>query len=174
MIFREINDCSEFLRLMSDQWETARQCNQALSLLSAKIRQMDSPDTSQPFTYAMSTPDREVGRIDPVGIRERGRYKNKSLSNHYSYETETSPPMRMDGSLESGFQSSALHDRAADLNHGPPPMDTTPSSLEIEFQNNDYNHLAGGSNFDLNMVDLLHGANFDNLFDVIGQQYPSF
>lgn len=28
--------------------------------------------------------------------------------------------------------------------------------------------------FDLNMVDLLQGANFDNLFDMFGQQYPSF
>ncbi|GAB1192118.1 hypothetical protein APSETT444_001302 [Aspergillus pseudonomiae] len=36
----------------------------------------------------------------------------------------------------------------------------------------------GGSHsmmdFDLNMVDLLQGANFDNLFDMFGQQYPSF
>ena len=28
--------------------------------------------------------------------------------------------------------------------------------------------------FDLNMADLLQGANFDNLVDMFGQQYPSF
>ena len=28
--------------------------------------------------------------------------------------------------------------------------------------------------FDLSMADLLQGANFDNLVDMFGQQYPSF
>lgn len=34
----------------------------------------------------------------------------------------------------------------------------------------------GMGNFDLNMVDLLHGssADFDSLFDMFGQQFPSF
>jgi hypothetical protein len=36
------------------------------------------------------------------------------------------------------------------------------------------NYLAGGSSFDLNMVDLFGGSNFDSLLDVIGQQYPNF
>lgn len=52
----------------------------------------------------------------------------------------------------------------------------TDSSLteDLNFQRTDTDYPAGGSNFDLNMVDLLEGANFDSLFDLIGQQYPSF
>lgn len=35
--------------------------------------------------------------------------------------------------------------------------------------------LSGVGNFDLNMVDLFQApANFDSLFDLFGQQYPSF
>lgn len=53
------------------------------------------------------------------------------------------------------------------------PADT-PSSLALDFQTTEPSHIHAGSNFDLNMVDLLQGANFDSLFDIIGQQYPSF
>jgi hypothetical protein len=54
------------------------------------------------------------------------------------------------------------------------PLDGTPSSLQMDFQSTDPAHFEGISNFDLNMVDLIQGANFDTLFDLIGQQYPSF
>ena len=50
----------------------------------------------------------------------------------------------------------------------------TPSSLQIDLQDTNPAQLEGISNFDLNMVDLIEGANFDTLFDMIGQQFPSF
>lgn len=50
----------------------------------------------------------------------------------------------------------------------------TPSSLHMDLQDTNPAHLEGISNFDLNMVDLIEGANFDTLFDMIGQQFPSF
>ncbi|CAL5870305.1 uncharacterized protein PFLUO_LOCUS4540 [Penicillium psychrofluorescens] len=46
----------------------------------------------------------------------------------------------------------------------------TPSSLEMHFPSFASDNVTGESNFDLNMVDLLDGANFDSLFDLIGQQ----
>lgn len=50
----------------------------------------------------------------------------------------------------------------------------TPSSLQMDLQDTNPAQLEGISNFDLNMVDLIEGANFDTLFDMIGQQFPSF
>jgi hypothetical protein len=47
-------------------------------------------------------------------------------------------------------------------------------SSQMDLQDMDATHLEGISNFDLNMVDLIEGANFDTLFDMIGQQFPSF
>lgn len=153
---------------MSEQWETASHCNQALFLLSKKIQRIEKvPDTSKSFAYAMSTPDRDVGPIDPVEIRERQRTSYLSRSDSYAND--------MSNSLGSGYVGSTSQDQALNVTRGPPPTDnTTPSSLDFDFQNGNFNHPTGGSNFDLNMVDLLHGANFDSLFDMIGQQYPSF
>jgi hypothetical protein len=51
---------------------------------------------------------------------------------------------------------------------------TDRSSSQMDLQDMDATHLEGISNFDLNMVDLIEGANFDTLFDMIGQQFPSF
>lgn len=48
------------------------------------------------------------------------------------------------------------------------------SSQILDFQNMETDHLAGGSSFDLNMVDLFGGSDFDSLLDMMGQQYPSF
>lgn len=49
----------------------------------------------------------------------------------------------------------------------------TQSSLDLSFPDI-ASHFASGPNFDLNMVDLLQEANFDSLFDMVGQQYPGF
>jgi hypothetical protein len=50
----------------------------------------------------------------------------------------------------------------------------TPSSMQMNFQDIHPTYLEGISNFDLNMVDLIEGANIDSLFDMVGQQFPSF
>ncbi|KAJ5246045.1 hypothetical protein N7468_001028 [Penicillium chermesinum] len=171
---QEINDCSEFLRRMSDKWETASHCNKALLILATKIKQMDSnPEASKSLTYAMSTPGRELGAVDPAGIREQGHLKQRKLSSSYFHGIDTSPPLRVDEPLAPECQSSEPQFVASNGNRGLHLTDTSPSSLEFGFQSGS-NHLPGGSNFDLNMVDLLHGADFDSLFDMIGQQYPSF
>lgn len=51
--------------------------------------------------------------------------------------------------------------------------DNSTQSSDLNFQNADSGQFAGSS-FDLNMVDLFQGADFNSLFDIVGQQYPSF
>ncbi|KAJ6102072.1 hypothetical protein N7486_004499 [Penicillium sp. IBT 16267x] len=148
---QEIDDCSEFLRRMSSQWETARQCHHALSLLSAKIRQMGNEQQSvvNPHAYAVRTPD-----INDISIAsfDRKRLQVDDPNSVPEPRPEINPmPSRYN---ESGNNSILAED--------------------LGFQNEDAGCLAGGSSFDLNMVDLLDGADFNSLFDLIGQQYPSF
>ncbi|KAJ5629122.1 hypothetical protein N7528_002779 [Penicillium herquei] len=151
---QEIDECSAYLRQMSNQWETARQCRHALQLLSSKIRQLDhdSQNISNPLAYASNTPERATVSMEN-GPRVWKRYQGDASPNP-NFVPEPRPEINPIPSYEQNLDSSLTE--------------------QLNFQSTDAGYLAGGSSFDLNMVDLLEGANFDSLFDLIGQQYPSF
>ncbi|KAJ5526770.1 hypothetical protein N7513_010929 [Penicillium frequentans] len=161
---QEIDDCLEFLRRMSSQWETARQCHHALSLLSTKIKQMGNEQQSlaNPHAYAMRTPDRNDSAIDSL---DRDRSQKQDITSADSHHTEAEYPNVIP---EPRPEINPMPSRYGELGND------SILTEDLGFQSEDAGYLAGGSSFDLNMVDLLDGADFDSLFDLIGQQYPSF
>lgn len=134
-------------------------------------------------TYALNS-SREVNSPDALEMRRKERSK---LHSDNSYEdaghTTEQQPAQWQPALGKGLEISRPHETMPDtdaasihptnLKGGTLSVDTS-SSLELGFQDIETTHLTGGSTFDLNMVDLLQGANFDSLFDMIGQQYPNF
>ncbi|KAJ5106450.1 hypothetical protein N7456_003125 [Penicillium angulare] len=152
---QEIDECSSFLLRMSSQWETAKQCHQALLLLSSKVRR-DQHNMSNPHAYALRTPDREAASSEQDELREQNKYYQTNASPYDAFVPEPRPEINP---MPARYNEGNTHSTVTE---------------ELDFQSAEAGYLAGGSSFDLNMVDLLDGANFDSLFDLIGQQYPSF
>jgi hypothetical protein len=194
---QEIDACLGFLNQMSVQWETARHCQLALSVLAAKIRQVQShPDAAaKAHSYTLRRRG-EAEALDPAERREqkraklnrrssephspRGASSDDALGRRNASQPDVSYPAVMAGfgnntsmGLQAGQDSAQRHSQPVNPN-GEPTLADMPSSLALDFQQTEASQLQGGPNFDLNMVDLLQGANFDSLFDIIGQQYPSF
>lgn len=148
---------------MSSQWGTARQCHHALSLLSAKIRQMghEQQSVANPHAYAVRTPDINDISIDSFD-RKRLQDDDPNSAGHHT---------------KAGC-SSGVPEPRPEINPMPSRYNESGNNSilaeDLGFQNEDAGCLAGGSSFDLNMVDLLDGADFNSLFDLIGQQHPSF
>ncbi|CAG8105802.1 unnamed protein product [Penicillium olsonii] len=181
---QEIDQISETLRLMSTQWETAKHCHVSLSVLAAKIQQSSSSTNSHMNSQAYAMRGSPT-LVDTLNAREERRQK---LSGSSPFP-ENYPSSAEGASAEGhGYQPNeynardswrgqgSIWDQSTQLlnsnEHGNPTG--TPSSLQMNFQHTDTSQFDGVSNFDLNMVDLIQGANFDTLFDQIGQQYPSF
>lgn len=177
---REIEECSDFLRRMSLQWETAIHCHNTLSLLYAKIKQMENDRDSvmSSHSYALRNVERANDSLGLSNLHEQARRRSESQSRSRSeqhYSTISESPKRS----SHGHRGPAIGPvpvipgHPANVNADAPPAEL-PISQVLEFQNMDTNYLAGGSTFDLNMGDLFGGSNFDSLLDMIGQQYPSF
>jgi hypothetical protein len=171
---------------MSSQWETAKHCHISLSVLAAKIKQPEnsSDSTAKSQAYATRETDGSPTIGETLNTREESRRRLSGLStvpeDHFSlaegshdHQGNHEAVPNIDSSWKDQdniwTQSTQLPNRNE---YG--ALAETPSSLQMEFQNTDAAHFEGISNFDLNMVDLIQGANFDTLFDLIGQQYPSF
>ncbi|KAE8396589.1 fungal-specific transcription factor [Aspergillus alliaceus] len=148
---QEITECLEFLHIMSTQWETAKNCHRALALLSRNIQHASTAHRpSEPIS----------GRIRPED--DPDTRKKRRLNSH--------PTMRNSRLGSPGLETT---DNDSDDNDGTRNLNATNASAEDRLFFPD----GGAHNamdFELNMVDLLQGANFDNLFDMFGQQYPSF
>lgn len=174
---REIDTCSEFLDLMSTQWETAKHCRSALSFLAVRIRQAgkNSPESARSHTYALSS-EREVNSLD----KEPMRFHDDTLPEGAGRPTEEQPGQwdpALDTAAGTRLQETIPYTNAVSPHtmnfRGNTLLADTQSSLELSFPDVT-SYFASGPNFDLNMVDLLQEANFDSLFDMVGQQYPSF
>ncbi|KAJ5170254.1 uncharacterized protein N7500_003037 [Penicillium coprophilum] len=182
---QEIEECSRFLRLMSTQWETAKHCHMSLSVLAAKIQQSESGSNSTADSqgYVMRRSEGSPTFVESLDTRGENRRRFSRMS-HSQEEpglaAESSDLEKRNGiwgeSMHKGndptlFPSASTH---------PPQMEEqgiladTHSSLHMDLQDTNPAQFEGTSNFDLNMVDLIDGANFDSLFDMIGQQFPSF
>lgn len=158
---------------MSGQWETARHCHMALYMLATKIRQTEDnlEETSHPHAYALR--DREARSLEFSEVRRQKRFSGSPTGGH---QRETQSPGRTSETSPNPTSQAtqSAFDPTSRLSHLPEEPTLGGMPAELDFSNMDPSQLPGSSNFDLNMVDLLQGANFDSLFDVIGQQYPSF
>ncbi|KAJ5183325.1 hypothetical protein N7492_000941 [Penicillium capsulatum] len=164
---REINECLDFLKKMSGQWETARHCQMALSWLFTKIGQgkNESVGLSNSHSYAMDTPRGSIS-LDLLGARRQG-LRVSQVAEHEDSQTQRP------GNVLEGFKSPQLDPSPRSPRHAF-PGENLPVGSSLDVDSIDPTQPYAGSNFDLNMADLLHGANFDSLFDMVGQQYPGF
>lgn len=177
---REIEECSNLLRGMSAQWETARHCHMTLSILSTKIKQMEGdPDLAvSSHSYALRNMERAKDSLGPSDLHEQAKMRS---GGQYGSRTEQSYPTVPDNLQTSSYDcdgpgiapAPVVSEHPTNF-HGDASAAEIPSSQILEFQNLDTNYLAGSSSFDLNMGDLFGGSNFDSILDMIGQQYPGF
>lgn len=177
---REIEEFSDFLRLMSSQWETAIHCHNTLSLLSTKIKQMqDDPNSAMTsHSYALRNVERTNDLLGSSNVHEQASRKSESQSRarsepHYPTIPESLQRSSNDHGGPAVEPVPVISGHPPNLNADASPTEISPAQI-LEFQNIDTNYLAGGSTFDLNMGDLFGGSNFDSLLDMIGQQYSSF
>lgn len=186
------------------QWETARHCHSALSLLSTNIRQSAQhtstsaiKDSHTTFEYDDHENENESENKEENTTANKKRKPNPNPTTFPTANHEIQPAL---------IESSNFQDYENPAPPPPPPgpiqeptinpphdpiADTNPAYSQ-EMDNN--HHLLffpdgsrrstdmgmgmgmGMGNFDLSMVDMLHGssADFDSLFDMFGQQFPSF
>ncbi|KUM62466.1 hypothetical protein ACN42_g4655 [Penicillium freii] len=182
---QEIEEFSGFLRLMSTQWETAKHCHMSLSVLAAKIKQSESGSdpTANSQAYVTRGSEGSPTLVESLTAREENRRRLGRLSHLQeepgsSVEPSELEPRRnaLGESMHRGHDPTVVSPASMHLSHmnGQGILADTPSSLQMDLQDTNPAQLEGISNFDLNMVDLIEGANFDTLFDMIGQQFPSF
>lgn len=211
---REISKCLDFLHLMSTQWETAKHCHRALSLLAHNIHhhQFTSASASSSPTRTPSSLRRDPPHAQTDNPHQRPRQRRRQRQRSAS---PTDPESRKRRRFEPSTTDSVFnpgtgppHAPGNSPNHHNPPSETGPSMpvscdmpsapesphLGGEMASDSYRTGLGPDldpdyedrlffpdasapsmmDFDLNMADLLQGANFDDLVDMFGQQYPSF
>jgi hypothetical protein len=165
----------------------------SLSVLAAKIKESEhrADSTANSQVYARGVPGGDSTLLDSLNAREERRRKlggalhsqedhrsSTEPSNSEQWDRKVHPDTSTDWERsfgrKHGFTAvpSALV-QPSDLNDQDIPADT-PSSMQMTFQDTHPTGFEGISNFDLNMVDLIEGANLDSLFDMVGQQFPSF
>ncbi|KAJ6190773.1 hypothetical protein N7519_000794 [Penicillium mononematosum] len=180
---QEIEEFSGYLRLMSTQWETAKHCHMSLSVLTAKIQQSESGSdpTANSQAYVRGS-EGSPTLVESLAAREENRRRLSRLSHsreEFDVSVEPSDLEHRNNTwveaMHRGHDSTVVPSASMhplQMNEQGILADT--SSSQMDLQDMDATHLDGISNFDLNMVDLIEGANFDTLFDMIGQQFPSF
>lgn len=192
----EINECLKFLRIMSAQWETAKHCHSALTLLFSNIQQ----SAQEPQGYS----DRAKGEGSTINTNKKRRLDNnpsyhrggresmhlplvpKNDPNEQQHQQPTINPVSQSPEPNQELANSyndAIAIPSADIATAADDFTEADNNRLFFFSDNTSSNpgqgpgpgLSGVGNFDLNMVDLFQApANFDSLFDLFGQQYPSF
>lgn len=175
IVNREIDSCSEFLDLMSSQWETAQHCHSALSFLATRVRQAgdDSTGSTRSHAYALSN-KREANPLDVSrGRRKEPMRFHDDTSSEGAARAIEEEPGQWGPALNTEFEGSRLQETMPHTDAVSPHtmnfrgntfLADTRSSLDLNFPDVT-SYFVNGPNFDLNMVDLLQEANFDSLFD---------
>ena len=203
---REINECLEFLNLMSMQWETARHCHSALSLLSTNIRQSAQHTSTSAIKESHTTTESHYNENETESEEENTTANEKRKPNpnpnpttfptaNHEIQLAAPAPAPTESSNSQEYENPAAPPGPIQEHTINPPHDPIADTNPAYSQEMDNNHHflffpdgsprstdmgmgigMGMGNFDLNMVDLLHGssADFDSLFDMFGQQFPSF
>ncbi|KAL4780912.1 hypothetical protein BJX76DRAFT_350607 [Aspergillus varians] len=164
----EISSCLDILRSMSTQWEPAKHCHRALTLLLRAVTRLDSTSGNTTIT---NTATNTISGSDP----------NASLLEGQSSSTQSSSNVRKKRKLDSSVaeqKSIERQGREADMsglsggnglgggNSGVPGGGDMAGQQEVDWDQS--------LDLDMNMVDLLQEGNFDSLMDLFGQQYPTF
>ena len=168
---------------MSTQWETAKHCHMSLSVLAAKIQQSESVSdtTANSQAYVTRGSERSPTHVKYSTSREENRRRLGRPSHLHEESGLSAEPSQLEPRDNTWVESMhGGHDpTVVPLTSYPSQMNEqgilagTPSLLQMDSQDTDLAQLEEVSNFDLNMMDLIEGANFDTLFDMIGQQFPS-
>ncbi|PYI04976.1 fungal-specific transcription factor [Aspergillus sclerotiicarbonarius CBS 121057] len=155
---QEITKCLSILHTMSTQWETAKHCYRALSLLS---RNMHETNTSEP------SPNKRRKVDHPSSSRPRNSQDPiTTTTTDHPPTTHTGPNIPGEGG-EEGEEEQTRKKRE----HG---ANTTNTSYHDNTTTSGQIPDLNDTDFDFNIVDLLQGSNFDDLTDMFGQQYPTF
>ncbi|KAL5339361.1 fungal-specific transcription factor domain-containing protein [Aspergillus crustosus] len=168
----EISTCLDLLRVMSAQWEPAKHCHRALSLLLRAVSRLDGAGSTIMATNTTSSNPNPSEESSSLSARKKRRVANNPSTSSYLHthtdisgleSTVTLEDMetigrRPEGSL-SGIGTNA---------HGSSRDGTENASVT---QDQEWDHSL---DLDMNMVDLLQEGNFDSLMDLFGQQYPTF
>lgn len=194
---REINECLEFLHIMSAQWETAKHCHSALSLLFSNIQQsaQESEGYQGPSHRAEEEPATSANkkrRLDNNPAYPNGEQEPMHpplIPDPDPEERQEQPPINPDAQVSQPNQY--ITDSYDDPAAIPVADNATANNILSEADNNRFFFfsdetssspgqapgpgLSGVGNFDLNMVDLFQApATSGSLFDLFGQQFPSF
>ncbi|KAL3461444.1 hypothetical protein BJX64DRAFT_277776 [Aspergillus heterothallicus] len=198
---QEISSCLDFLRIMSTQWEPAKHCHRALSLLLRAISRFDT----NPVAVTESTSNPNTGPVMPRPTADttpatRSSRTESNLCNTNiapsrslgSSEIESSPvgTLRKKRKVDVSLSSSLTHPAGpsgSGFTSGDDVVSQTRAGENLYDGGGDGSDLAAsgfssqqGLNWDqsleldMNMVDLLQEGNFDSLMDLFGQQYPTF
>jgi hypothetical protein len=160
----------------------------ALSLLSAKIKQMEHrPNYTNSHAYTLRHPG-EAHSVDSTEIPRRKDFMNAQNDDLPARQNSNAEEQheQLHGTADAPLEGSQLYEtrpgsdpaslgpyQAGNLDGDLLLTDNATPSSEMNFQGAGSGPFVGSS-FDLNMVDLLQGADFNSLFDIVGQQYPSF
>lgn len=194
-MYREINDCLSILQAMCRQWEIARHCHTALSILHLNIQRQESLGSKrlhQPDNKP-STPSRRTKKRKTILARyeEDTTYNlidNKDYQTQDSHDptiaqqTEISHPNVSSSAMYNTDPHPLSESTTTQIYQEPLADDTTISPSEASIltmpdNNNSNNEIIDGfqwpdessfltTNFDLNMTDLFQNSSWDPmLFD---------
>ncbi|GLA03681.1 hypothetical protein AnigIFM60653_003688 [Aspergillus niger] len=165
---QEITKCLTILHTMSTQWDAAKHCHRALSLLSRTIHE----NTTTAGDPSSSPNKRRKVVVDPHQTTFFTPINSLSTTN-LNEEYARGRAGRRTPATTTAATTSGLHEPANTSSHAHLSHEDRLFSAEGVSTTNDNNGDAVGE-FDFGIVDLLEGSNFDDLADMFGQQYPSF
>lgn len=137
----------------------------------------NNPDSAvSSHSYALRDMERTKDSLGPSNLDEHrkseGQYRSRAEQPYHTIPESLQSSSHGRGGPVVG-PAPVIPGHQTNFNADASPTEMPPSQI-LDFQCMDSNYLVGGSSFDLNMVDLFGGSNFDSLLDMIGQQYPSF
>ncbi|KAL4929439.1 uncharacterized protein BDV17DRAFT_281414 [Aspergillus undulatus] len=184
----EINTCLDILRGMSTQWEPAKHCHRALTLLLRAVSRGDTATVTTGVTAGQNQTT-STATADPRSFTVDANANASSIQT-----AATFPQMRkkrkLDAASASAFASGIEH--TSTFTQTQNRSQTQAIDADIHALGGNGSGLSGPGveasrqqdgqdadwdtslDLDMNMVDLLQEGNFSSLMDLFGQQYPTF
>ncbi|OJJ04162.1 hypothetical protein ASPVEDRAFT_196268 [Aspergillus versicolor CBS 583.65] len=172
----EISSCIDILRVMSTQWEPAKHCHHALTLLLRAVSRRQEIANPNATATSNTTTTATAGTDQSTSLPGIGEEASSSQSQ--AGPSSTRKRRKLDNNSASGEQDSA-ENQGVDIpglagniasNNGLGVYGLS-GSIAVPGQDADWDQSL---DLDMNMVDLLQEGNFDSLMDLFGQQYPTF
>ncbi|KAL4945716.1 hypothetical protein BDV06DRAFT_230164 [Aspergillus oleicola] len=162
----EINTCLDILRNMSTQWEPAKHCHRALTLLLRAVSRGDAAPSIANVTATTGTAEESTSAAgaDPNASSIQTTTQ-KGKKRKFDSTTAASGQERLEYPANG---ADTLAESSAYAGYSVPS-----STNEMGGQQGD-TEWGTSLDLDMNMVDLLQEGNFDSLMDLFGQQYPTF